>query len=157
MKLRSTSKNALHFFFFTLLFFAFSLTVFSQTKGLLYKTAAGSGQAVLDPNIDGFTSASSAGYWSDDEVESELAYTPLPSVGAIEPDSDLVPGPSCGFTDLVKSADNNTIYTYFDGSNNLMFRFSIGGTANNLKSVFTFIGSQNSLKLKREKIDLHNC
>ncbi len=124
--------NSIVFFIVVLLSCSFQ-QLSAQTKGLIYKTAAGSGQAVLDPNIDGFTSESTAGYWSDDEVESEIQYTPLPSVGAAEPDSDLGPGPSCGFTDLVKSADNNTIYTYLDGSNNLMFRFRLGGTANNSK------------------------
>ncbi|MEQ9009568.1 MAG: hypothetical protein RLP12_16935, partial [Ekhidna sp.] len=108
-------------------------TSFSQTKGLIYKPAA-TGQSVLDPNLDGYTSSDANGFVNEDEDESEIPYTPLPSVGASEPDSDLGPGPSCGFTDLVKSDDNHTIYTYLDASDNLMFRFRLGGTANNSKS-----------------------
>ena len=76
--------NSIVFFIVVLLSCSFQ-QLSAQTKGLIYKTAAGSGQAVLDPNIDGFTSESTAGYWSDDEVESEIPYTPLPSVGAAEP------------------------------------------------------------------------
>ncbi|WP_188619031.1 Ig-like domain-containing protein, partial [Christiangramia forsetii] len=104
----------------------------AQTKGLIYKKAAGSGQAVLDPNVDGYSSETNQGFFQNDETESEIPYTPLPSVGASEPDSDLGPGPDCKFTDLVKSEDNNTIYTYMDGEN-LMFRFRLGGTAENSK------------------------
>ncbi len=104
----------------------------AQTKGLIYKPAVG-GQSVLDPNLDGYTSSNSSGFSMDDETESEIPFTPLPSVGTAEPDSDLGPGPSCGFTDLVKSDDNHTIYTYLDDDNNLMFRFRLGGTASNSK------------------------
>ncbi|SNT34217.1 hypothetical protein SAMN05421640_3403, partial [Ekhidna lutea] len=111
----------------------FSNQSFSQTKGLIYKPA-GTGQSVLDPNLDGYTSSDANGFVNEDEDESEVPYTPLPSIGASEPDSDLGPGPSCGFTDLVKSNDNHTIYTYLDASDNLMFRFRLGGTASNSKS-----------------------
>ncbi|KZS41575.1 hypothetical protein AWE51_21450 [Aquimarina aggregata] len=110
----------------------FTQNVQAQTKGLIYDPA-GTGQIVLDPDGNGYTSTSSLGFMSNDEAESEIAYTPLPSAGAFEPDSDLQPGPSCGFTDLVKSDNNHTIYTHFDGNQNLMFRFRLGGTANNSK------------------------
>ena len=137
--LKNTAKHlfqnySLKWIFGIFLFLIFSISALNaQTKGLIYKPAAGGGQAVLDPNNDGYTSADTTGFVTDDEVESEIPYTPLPSVGAAEPDSDLGPGPSCGFTDLVKSDDNNTIYTYLDASDNLMFRFRLGGTANNSK------------------------
>ncbi len=111
----------------------FSHTSYAQTKGLIYKTAAGAGQSVLDPNTDGYSSETASGFFTNDETESEIPYTPLPSVGAAEPDSDLGPGPDCKFTDLVKSDENNTIYTYLDANANLMFRFRLGGTAENSK------------------------
>ncbi|MUP43670.1 hypothetical protein FLP08_13890, partial [Gramella aestuarii] len=110
------------------------VNVSAQTKGLIYKKAAGAGQTVLDPNLDGYTSKTDQGFELNDEAESEIAYTPLPSLGAVEPDSDLGPGPSCGFTDLVRSDDNHTIYTYLDSNENLMFRFRLGGTAENSKA-----------------------
>ncbi|MBS9462867.1 hypothetical protein KIM67_10625, partial [Flagellimonas sp. 389] len=115
---------------------------YTQTKGLIYKTA-GVNENVLDPNLDGYTSSNASGFFANDESESEIPYTPLPSVGASEPDSDLGPGPSCGFTDLVKSDNNNTIYTYLDASDNLMFRFRLGGTANNSKGYSILIDTDN--------------
>ncbi len=112
-------------------FSLFTFLAVSQTPGLIYKPAVG-GQSVLDPNLDGYTSETTAGFMSDDEVESEIPYVPLPVIGAGEPFGDLATGPECGFTDLVKSTDNHTIYTYSDGTN-LMFRFRLGGTADNSK------------------------
>ncbi|MCH4822251.1 gliding motility-associated C-terminal domain-containing protein [Gramella lutea] len=106
----------------------------AQTKGFIYKPASGAGESVLDPNMDGYTSETDLGFDLEDERESEIPYTPLPSLGAAEPDSDLGPGPNCSFTDLVKSEDNNTIYTYLDSNENLMFRFRLGGTAENSKA-----------------------
>ncbi|WP_188467839.1 Ig-like domain-containing protein, partial [Marivirga lumbricoides] len=103
----------------------------AQTPGLIYKPAAAPGNSILDINSDGYSSSSSNGFISDDESESEIPFKPFPIVVA-EPDSDLGPGPDCGFTDLVKSADNETVYTYSDGIN-LFFRFRLGGTASNSK------------------------
>ncbi|APG60646.1 cadherin domain-containing protein [Christiangramia salexigens] len=116
------------------LFFICANNLLGQTKGLIYKPAEGAGQVVLDPNTDGYTSQDINGFITDDEAESEIPYTPLPSFGSAEPDSDLGPGPNCGFTDLVKSEDNNTVYTYLDSNENLMFRFRLGGTADNSKA-----------------------
>lgn len=112
-------------------FFLFiSGMAFGQTKGMIYKTA-GTGAAVLDPDGNGYTSKTTSGFTYDDEEESEIPFVPMPIV-VPEPDSDLGPGPDCGFTDLVKSPGNETIYTYSDGTN-LMFRFRLGGTAPNSK------------------------
>ncbi|MEP0937168.1 MAG: Ig-like domain-containing protein, partial [Cyclobacteriaceae bacterium] len=124
----------------------------AQTKGLIYKPA-NSGQAVLDPNTDGYTSVTNQGFSSDDEIESEIPYTPLPSSSTVEPDSDIGPGPSCGFTDLVRSEDNNTIYTYLDGSDNLMFRFRLGGTAENSKAYSILIDTDQKFGASGENAD----
>ena len=125
-------KNNLQFLLIILISF-FAANSFSQTKGLIYKPA-GSGAIILDPNGDGYTSQTSAGFDIDDEVETEIPYTPLPVYGGGEPDSDLGPGPNCSFTDLVKSDDNHSIYTYLDENSNFMFRFRLGGTADNSKA-----------------------
>ncbi|MEQ9304835.1 MAG: hypothetical protein RJQ14_13085, partial [Marinoscillum sp.] len=110
----------------------FVLSSFAQTPGLIYK-AANAGKSVLDPNLDGYVSKTNQGFTStDDESESEIPYVPLPVIGLGEPDSDNSAGPSCGFVDLVRSAENETIYTYSDGTN-LYFRFRLGGTAENSK------------------------
>ncbi|WP_089665701.1 gliding motility-associated C-terminal domain-containing protein [Gramella sp. MAR_2010_147] len=142
-------KNTLIFCF---LFFAiFSLN--AQTKGLIYKQAAGSGQTVLDPNTDGYSSETNQGFFENDETESEIPYTALPSVGASEPDSDLGPGPDCKFTDLVKSENNNTVYTYLDGTGNLMFRFRLGGTAENSKGYSILIDTDQKFGASGENAD----
>ncbi len=116
----------------SLCFFLISFTALGQTKGLIFKNAE-SNQSVLDPNLDGYTSSNALGFQTDDETESEIPFIALPVIGSSEPDSDMASGPSCGFADLVKSDNNNTVYTYLDGSGNLMFRFRLGGTANNSK------------------------
>ncbi len=110
----------------------------AQTKGLIYKPATGAGASILDPNSDGYTSQDASGFISDDELESEIPFVPLPIIGAGEPDSDLGPGPDCGFTDLVKDPENETAYTYSDGTN-LYFRIRLGGTAPNSKGYSIFI------------------
>uniref|UniRef100_UPI0030DD92BB beta strand repeat-containing protein n=1 Tax=uncultured Imperialibacter sp. TaxID=1672639 RepID=UPI0030DD92BB len=140
-------------FLFLLLLAGFSHPSFAQTKGLIYKPATAGGAAVLDPNGDGYTSSSTAGFVSNDETESEIPYVALPSVGASEPDSDLGPGPSCGFTDLVKSDDNNTIYTYLDAADNLMYRFRLGGTANNSKGYSILIDTDQKFGLSGPNAD----
>ncbi len=117
-----------------------SLQTMGQTKGLIYKPAVGSGSGILDPNADGFTSETAAGFINDDETESEIPFVALPIIGAGEPSSDLSTGPNCGFTDLVKSTDNETVYTYSDGTY-LYFRFRLGGTAENSKGYSILIDS----------------
>ncbi|MFT6939806.1 MAG: hypothetical protein ACJASN_001292, partial [Cyclobacteriaceae bacterium] len=123
--------------FFLLLFFAFN-TAFGQTTGLIYKPASGAGSLVLDPNQDGYSSKTTAGFGSNDQLNSEIPFVPMPIVGSGEPDGDLAQGPRCGFTDLVRSAENETMYTYSDGTN-LYFRFRLGGTAENSKGYSIFI------------------
>jgi gliding motility-associated-like protein len=127
------TKSSVSVFAFILFLFLSTISwqsAHAQTPGLIYKPAVG-GAAVLDPNGDGYSSVTTAGFISNDETESEIPFVPLPIV-APEPDSDLGPGPNCGFTDLVKSSDNETLYTYSDGTN-LYFRFRLGGTASNSK------------------------
>ncbi|MEP4831561.1 MAG: Ig-like domain-containing protein, partial [Cyclobacteriaceae bacterium] len=103
----------------------------AQTPGLIYKPA-NAGQSVLDPNLDGYISKTNQGFQGDDETDSEIAYVPLPVVGTGEPNGDNSAGPSCGFVDMVRSDDDETIYTYSDATN-LHFRFRLGGTAENSK------------------------
>ncbi len=110
----------------------------AQTKGLIYKPATGIGSSILDPNGDGYTSQDANGFITNDADESEIPFVPLPVFGGGEPDSDLGPGPDCGFTDLVKDDENETAYTYSDGTY-LYFRFRLGGTAENSKGYSVFI------------------
>ncbi|MBT8318834.1 MAG: hypothetical protein KJP01_01745, partial [Gramella sp.] len=71
---------------FLILLCLLSFNVSAQTKGIIYKPAQGAGQNVLDPNLDGYTSETNQGFILEDEEESEIPYTPLPSIGDAEPD-----------------------------------------------------------------------
>jgi len=116
-----------------LLFLCIANVSYSQTPGLIYEPATGTGAAVLDPNGDGYTSASTSGFITDDQVESEIPYSSLifPSV---EPTSDLSAGPSCSFTDFVDQGDQDPVQAYLDSNGNWLFRMRMGKTAPNAKS-----------------------
>ncbi|HVD97726.1 MAG TPA: T9SS type A sorting domain-containing protein [Cytophagaceae bacterium] len=104
----------------------------AQTRGLIYDPATGAGQSVLDPNLDGYTSASTAGFIINDETESEIPYMAIP-MPSLEPTSDLGPGPDCGFTDFVDSGVEDPALNYMSAANNWLFRLRMGGTAPNSK------------------------
>ncbi len=106
---------------------------YSQTKGLIFEPATGAGKAVLDPNGDGYTSATSSGFITDDQIESEIPFSSL-VFPSIEPVSDLSAGPSCSFTDFVDQGDQDPVQAYLDASGNWLFRMRMGKTAPNAKS-----------------------
>src|SRR5687768_1387634 len=91
---------------------------FAQTPGLIFKSA-GTGALVLDPNGDGYTSTSTGGFITNDQLESEIPYKAL-VVPAVEPVADPGPGPDCGFTDIVDSGAEDPVFTYFDINGNLL-------------------------------------
>lgn len=87
----------------TQLFFLFmTANLFAQTPGLIYKPSTTEfGKSILDPNGDGFTSLSSAGFSGTDyAASSELRMIPLPVIQG-EPHSDLSTGAAGGHTDIV--------------------------------------------------------
>ena len=108
-----------------------SCPTFSQTPGLIFKTA-GSGIVILDPNGDGYTSATTAGFTTSDLSQSEILYQPL-AFPFVEPVSDLAEGDDCEFTDLVDSGGEDPVLAYFDTSGNLLFRFRLGSDASGSK------------------------
>ena len=110
----------------------------SQTKGLIFEPATGAGTAVLDPNGDGYISATTAGFINNDRTESEIPYVPFIFPGA-EPTSDVQNGPNCGFTDFVDSGTEDPALNYIDGSNNWLFRFRMGSAISNAKSYSVLI------------------
>ena len=112
----------------------------TPTPGLIFKpaTAGTPGSAVLDPNNDGYVSATAAGFTGTDlGAASELPYRFLPQIVAPrEPMMDLRVGPSTKFTDFADYAapnGGNSVGFYVDGNNNYMFRFRLGGAAPNSK------------------------
>ncbi|GAA4334759.1 hypothetical protein [Flaviaesturariibacter amylovorans] len=90
-------------------------------------TLAGS-RTVLDPNGDGFVSATTSGYFGQDDVSAsnnELQYKPIYPF-FMEPNSDLRRGPDKRFTDYVPSTiDKASYYMYYTGSN-VLFRVRMG-------------------------------
>lgn len=108
-------------------------SLFAQTPGIIYEPAAGGGAAILDPNGDGYTSATTSGFIADDQLESEIAYTSFLFPGT-EPFADLNNGPNCGFSDFVDEGDRDPAQKFLSAGNNWMFRFRMGGTAPNSKS-----------------------
>ncbi|MDP4272428.1 MAG: hypothetical protein Q8909_20245, partial [Bacteroidota bacterium] len=104
---------------------------FSQTPGLIVRDGNGNippqtWSSVLDPNHDGFTSKTTAGFnGSDlDAANSEIPYITIP-VPFTEPTGDLRRGPDGRFSELVKDQNGNGFYTYSDGTN-FMARLRVG-------------------------------
>jgi len=70
---------------------------YSQTPGIIVRPAGSNGPAVLDPNADAYTSATTAGFSTDDIASSEIPYKLVPPP-IPEPTGDLLRGPSGNFT-----------------------------------------------------------
>ena len=112
----------------------------AQTPGLIYKPATNGGAAVLDPNNDGYVSASPAGFSTNDETESEIPFRRFPLLGT-EPLGDLNTGAAGGHTDLAPAP----LYAYFNGKH-LMFRFRLGGQSTASKGYSVLIDTDNRLQ-----------
>ncbi|NEM99037.1 hypothetical protein [Pontibacter burrus] len=113
---------------------------YGQTKGLIYKPAStAEGRAILDPNKDGYTSKTTAGFKSNDRGngESEIGYKAIPILDN-EPIQDPLRGPGCGFTDMVDSGVGDPVMFYFDGVNFLV-RFRLNKSSPNSKGYSVLI------------------
>lgn len=120
----------------------------TPTPGLIFKpaTTGTPGAAVLDPNGDGYVSATAAGFsgTSDVGTASELLYCYLPQRVTTEPMSDVRVGPNTKFTDFADVAGGgSTVGFYVDGNGNYMFRFRLGGAAPNSKGYSIAIDTDN--------------
>ena len=120
------------------LFLFISIFSYGQTKGLIFEPAQGTGAAVLDPNGDGFVSATTAGFINNDLAESEIPYVAFVFPG-MEPTSDVNNGPNCGFSDFVDSGSEDPALSYVDANNNWLFRFRMGSVRPNAKSYSVLI------------------
>jgi len=108
----------------------------AQIPGLIIKPASAPGNAVLDPNGDGYSSATTAGFSTNDVTESEIQFKQFVSA---DPSADILSGPTCGFMDIVgtDASGNYGIMLLNDGTN-LIFRFRLSGYANNSKAYSVF-------------------
>ena len=102
----------------------FLIAVQAQSPGLIVRPGGGSGATPLNPNGDGFSSATNNGYVSSDISESEIPYKIIPPP-FLEPVADLLRGPSNLYSDLVRQVDGSGFYVFNDGTN-MLFRLRLG-------------------------------
>jgi len=105
----------------------------AQSPGIVVRPAGGPYSTLLDPDQNGFTSKTSAGFTTSDigAAYSEIPYKIVPPA-ITEPTGDLATGASGGFTDIVKTVDGSGFYVYSDGTN-LYFRLRVGSISSGSK------------------------
>ncbi|QCR21416.1 T9SS type A sorting domain-containing protein [Pontibacter sp. SGAir0037] len=139
MKTRFTLRRLYLVFLFFLPGF-----VLAQTPGLITKPATNGGQAVLDPDGNGYVSKTTAGFpGKNDEgaAYSEIDYRPFPAMG-IETLGDLTTGSTGGHTDFAPPEYTNhngsPVASFFDGRN-MLFRFRLGSQSTSSKGYSVLI------------------
>jgi len=126
-----------HVFAAFLLLFAGSGELSAQSPGLIVRPAGGAGITKLNPDGNGFSSATTAGFLLDDIAESKLAFQVVPpAIG--EPTGDLATGPSGGFSDIVKKVDGSGFYL-LKTSTDIFFRLRIGSIISGSKAYSVLI------------------
>ena len=99
---------------------------FAQIPGFINRQATSiAGRAVLDPNSDGYTSATTAGFTNGDTANSELLYHAVKAYPS-EPFGDLRRGPDHRFSDFVPDNAGNGVYYRFSPAQQIMFRMRLG-------------------------------
>jgi hypothetical protein len=131
-----------------LLWLLSTVALFAQTPGLIYKPSSTSfGKSVLDPNSDGFTSLTYAGFTTTDYgTESELQMVGLP-VLSNEILSDLSTGPSGGHTDISNNGTAQSVYVLMKTVDNvqyLVIRFRVGGASTAPKGYSLMLDTDNN-------------
>ena len=146
MKLtKQMTKKVMNLLFVTVIINLLSVTAIGQTTGMIVVPAGSPGaQAILDPNGDGYISATLAGFLTNDVLNSEIPYTTLVPAGN-EPFGDILNGPNCGFSDFVESflGGQDPVLSYLDASNNWLFRMRMANIAPNSKSYSILIDVDN--------------
>jgi hypothetical protein len=98
----------------------------AQIPGFINRQAtAAAGRTVLDPNSDGYTSVTTAGFGNNDVTNSEILYKGIRAY-SIEPYGDLRRGPNHGYSDFVPDSSGNGVYHYFSPAQNILFRMRMG-------------------------------
>jgi hypothetical protein len=100
--------------------------LFSQVPGFINRQATSvGGRAIFDPNGDGYTSITTAGFGNNDVINSELLYTGIKAY-PVEPFGDLARGPNHNFSDFVPDTAGSGVYYRFSAANQAMFRMRLG-------------------------------
>jgi len=116
---------------FMVLLVAVSLLVsltqsYAQNTGLINRQATSvTGRSVLDPNSDGYTSATNVGFGNNDVINSEITFKGIQAY-SIEPYGDLRRGPNHSFSDFVPDDMGNGVYHHFSTAQNVLFRMRMG-------------------------------
>jgi len=118
-------------------------SMWAQSPGLIVRPQGGAGVTSLNPNGDGYSSMTTAGYSSNDITESELAFRVMPAAIS-EPTGDLSTGPSGGFSDIVTRVDGSGFYLFKDASN-IYFRLRIGNIVSGSKGYSVLIDTDNKM------------
>ncbi len=134
-----SSKALLAAFIFLLHF----NSLLAQSPGLIVRPAGGNGINALNPNGDGYSSLTTAGFTTNDITQSELAYKVVP-VAFVEPTGDLSTGPSGGYTDIVTRLDGSGFYMFKDATN-IYFRLRIGGIISGSKGYSVLIDTDGKM------------
>jgi len=140
-------------FFFWLLF---SEVSFGQTPGMVIKPALTPGNAVLDPDGDGYVSQKTNGVQPGFTIThaNYLTHSKISYAAIIRPDPlcDIIRGPEGAFIKIggINAAGNNAIFTYNDGTNRLI-RFLLGGYAPNSRSYLIMIDMDGKFGFARPK------
>ncbi|MGV3505378.1 MAG: T9SS type A sorting domain-containing protein [Adhaeribacter sp.] len=132
--------------FFAFLFLLLLLTgagmlpALGQSPSIIYGKALNGGDKVLDPNLDGFVSVTTAGFTGGDigVLYSEIPYRFFPQMG-LEPLADLVTGAGGGHTDLAE----RPLGMFFDGAH-VLVRVRLGGNSTASKGYSMLIDANNS-------------
>ncbi|MCC6725478.1 MAG: T9SS type A sorting domain-containing protein [Saprospiraceae bacterium] len=114
-----------------------SFCAHAQSPGLIVRPAGGSGVTSLNPNGDGYSSATTAGFTSNDITESEIPFKVIPTA-VTELSGDLNTGPSGGYTDIVVAYGGSGMYLYKDATN-IYYRLRIGGIVSGAKAYSVLI------------------
>ena len=140
------NQKFMKYFLVTIGFLAFGFGEFySQTSGMIVEPATGAAALVLDPNSNGYVSATTAGFLGNDQLvaNNELPWQTLIPAGS-EPNSDVQNGPNCGFTDFVESSVGGIDPVFhLTSGDNWLFRFRMASIAPNAKSYSIMVDIDN--------------
>ena len=130
------------FFSVILIIWALPAVLFAQ-PGQVIET----GDAVLDPNQDGFVSIDNTGFLGDgyDPDEFEIKMFGVPIFGDGEALADNANGPDCGVSDLALDSAGYAVYAGYDDNKNLIFRMRLAGNNASVQSYTIFIDSDQAI------------
>ncbi|WP_207429749.1 SprB repeat-containing protein, partial [Pedobacter sp. SYSU D00535] len=119
----------------------------AQTPGLIYKpSSTAAGRSVLDPNGDGYVSATNAGFGATDYgVVSEHQMINVPLMIS-EPSADLSTGASNGHTEIVSLNGGNSVFVLkktISGTDYFIVRFRISKASTARKGYSLLIDTDN--------------